>query len=183
MNPHSYRDGRVMGPRVARLAATAVIAGALALPGCGPSPDEVRAEARTSESQVTRLSRDVLGALTSVGTVDRPEGTWSGCGDLGGRALYEVTGRIAPRPDDVGPLADRVVETLASGGLRLRPIDPQEDDPVILEVVRNDINVQFFGYSSNPLVLFDIIGPCLDVGDLDSELIATPPELLRLDET
>lgn len=182
MSPRSYPDGRVMGPRVARLTVTAVIAGALALPGCGPSPDEVRAEARTSESQVTRLSRDVLGQLTSVGTVDRPEGTWSGCGDLGGRALYEVTGRIAPRPDDVGPLADRVVETLASGGLRLRPIDPQEDDPVILEVVRNDINVQFFGYSSNPLVLFDIIGPCLDVGDLDSELIGTPAEPLRLDE-
>ena len=41
------------------------------------------------------------------------------------------------------------------------------DDPVTLEAVRDDVNVQVTGYTSRAPVLFDISGPCLDVGDLD----------------
>lgn len=185
MNPpwHSDRSvGRVGRAPLTGLAGILVVAAALALPGCGPSPDDVRAEAARSKARVTTQSRDVLGPLTAVGTFAWADGAWSGCGDFGGKALYEVTGRIDPAPEDVGPLVDRVVDRLAAKGVRLRRIHPQEEDPVTFAVVRDDVTMEFFGYALDPFVLFDIIGPCLDVDDLDRELIDARPTSLRLGE-
>ena len=75
-------------------------------------------------------------------------------------------------------MADRVVAALAPSGWRLRPVYPGRDDPVTLEAVRDEVNVQFSGYRSQPFVLFDISGPCLDVGDLDDEFLAEQAEIL-----
>ncbi len=38
--------------------------------------------------------------------------------------------------------------------------------------------MQFSGYRSQRFVLFDISGPCLDVGDLDDEFLAEQAEIL-----
>ena len=153
------------------LAGVTVLAGALALPGCGQSPDEVRAEARRSMHHVRTQSRDVLEPLATVGSFAFSRGAWSGCDDFGGKVLYEVTGRIDPGAEGSGPLVDRVVDTLAAGGVLVRRIHPQEEDPVTFAVLRAGVTMEFYGYASDPYVLFDIIGPCLDVDDLDRELI------------
>lgn len=182
MNPPWRADRRVGRVRFAGIAIVAVTAGALALAGCGPSPDEVRAEAQRSKAHVTRQSRDVLGPLTAVGTFAFTNGAWSGCGDFGGKALYEVTGRIDPAPEDGGPLVDRVVDRLAAAGVRLRRIHPQEKDPVTFAVLSDGVTMEFYGYALDPYVLFDIIGPCLDVDDLDRGLIDAGPTSLDLGE-
>lgn len=185
MHPPSYPDRRGGSERpvvdivdIVGLAG-GLLAGAVALSGCSASPDEVRADAAASKAHVLGLSRDVLAVLPALGTFKEPTlGDWSGCDDFGGKVLYHVTGRLDPHPDVEGPLADRVVSALGATGLRLRPVEPGRDDPVTLEAVREDVNVQFSGYSSEPFVLFDISGPCLDVGDLDGELLDETGETL-----
>lgn len=168
--------GLARGPRVAG----GLLAGAVALSGCAASPDDVRAQAAASEAHVLEVSRSVLGELAHLGTFKEPTtGAWSGCDDLGGKVLYHVTGRLDPGPDVTGPLADRVVATLEPTGLRLRPVGPG-DDPVTLEAVRDDVNVQVTGYTSRAPVLFDISGPCLDVGDLDRELLGEQARTLTV---
>lgn len=157
-----------------------LLAGAVALSGCGALPEEVRAKAAASKAHVLDVSRDVLGRLPVLGTFKEPTlGDWTGCGDVGGMVLYHVTGRLDPGPGVEGRLADGVVAALAATGLRLRPVDPGADDPVTLEAVRDDVNVQLSGYRSEPFVLVDISGPCLDVGDLDGELLDEAGETLR----
>lgn len=140
-------------------------------------------EARRSQVQVTSLSRDVIGALTTLSSLRFSDANWTACDDFGGKALYQVTGRLDPPARSVVPLVDEVAETMAASGMKLRRVNPQEDDPVTREVVRNGINIRFLGYPDQPHVLFDITGPCLDVDDLDRELIDRPPVPLRLDGT
>ncbi|HEX6936779.1 MAG TPA: hypothetical protein VF227_09680 [Actinomycetes bacterium] len=158
-----------------------LLAGAVALAGCSAPPDEVRAQAVDSKTHVLDVSRDVLSRLTALGSFKSPTlGTWSGCDDIGGRVMYHVTGRLDPAPETARPLADRVVATLQPAGWRLEPVRPGEDDPVTLEAVRGDVNVQFSGYASQPFVVFDISGPCLEVGDLDVGLMAEKGETLTV---
>ena len=40
--------------------------------------------------------------------------------------------------------------------------------------------MQVTGYRDEPVVLFDLFGPCLEVGDLDTELWGEQPEQLDL---
>lgn len=158
-----------------------LLAGVVALAGCSAPPDEVRAQAVDSKTHVLDVSRDVLSRLTALGSFKPPTlGTWSGCDDIGGRVMYHVTGRLDPAPETARPLADRVVATLQPAGWRLEPVRPGEDDPVTLEAVRGDVNVQFSGYASQPFVVFDISGPCLEVGDLDVGLMAEKGETLTV---
>ncbi|MGH8894013.1 MAG: hypothetical protein ACRDWY_12020 [Actinomycetes bacterium] len=189
MNRPSSRDELLEAARrrlppevdVVRLAG-GLLAGAVALSGCSASPEEVRAEAAGSKAHVLDVSGDVLGRLTGLGSFKPPTlGSWSGCDDFGGKVLYHVTGRLDPTPGAGAGLADRVVSTLRPTGLRLRPVYPDQDDPVTLEGVRDDVNVQFSGYASEPFVLFDISGPCLEVGDLDHELLKEQGETLAFD--
>lgn len=119
-----------------------LLAGAVALAGCGASPEEVRTEAAASKAHVLDVSRAVLGELPALGTFKEPTlGDWSGCDDFGGKVLYHVTGRLDPPAAADGSLADRVVATLARTGLRLTAVYPDSDDPVTLEAVRDDVNV------------------------------------------
>lgn len=156
-----------------------VIAGVLALTGCAPSPAEVRREARQSQDLVTTQYRDVLGPLTEVGTFAFSNGAWSGCRDFGGAARYQVTGRIDPDPEDVGPLVDRVIDRLAATGVRVRRIHPQDKDPVIFADVRNGVTFEFYGYALEPYVLFDIFGPCIEMDDLARGFIDAGPTSLE----
>lgn len=152
--------------------------GAVLLAGCGPSPAEVRTEARQSRMLVTTQYRNVLGPLTEVGTFAFSNGAWSGCGDFGGKALYEVTGRIDPPSEDVGPLVERVVDRLAAAGVRVRRIHPQDDDPVTYAVVRDGVTIELYHYAPDPFVLFDVFGPCIEMGDVARELIDAGPTSL-----
>jgi len=138
----------------------------------------VRSEARQSKDLVTTQYRDVLGPLTEVGTFAFSNGAWSGCGDFGGKAQYEVTGRIDPDPEDVGPLVDRVVDRLAAAGVRVWRIHPQDKDPVTFTVVRDGVTIEFYGYALDPYVLFDVFGQCIEMDDLARELIDAGPTSL-----
>lgn len=156
--------------RVGR-ALVAMAVGPLVLAGCAPSTDEVRAETRSSKQHVTAQSREVLEPLAAVGTFAFAYGRWSGCGDFGGKVLYEVSGRIDPAPGDVGPLVERVVDRVAAAGVRLRRTSRQDADTVTFAAVREGVIMEFYGYEQDPYVLFYIIGPCLDVDDLDRKLL------------
>jgi len=172
--------GRPEEPRVRRLARGHLV-GAVALTGCSASPEDVRERVAESRAQVLGTSRDVLGELLPIGTLKEPTtGEWLGCDDFGGSVQYHVTGRLDPAPDVTDPLADRVVDVLASIGLRLRPVRPDEDDPVTLAAVRDEVDVGFYGYTIIPFVVFDISGRCIDVGDLDREFLDEHPEHLTI---
>ena len=162
-------------------AAVPLLAGAMALSGCGPSPDEIRSEATGSKAEVVRVSREVLAELTTVGRLLGPaEGMWRSCRDKAGWLQYFVTGRIDPPPgstaDDV--LVDRVRSALAPKGYRLAVVD-DNGEVLTLEAVTGDVNVQVTGYTNDPFVLFDISGTCVEVDDLDGEFRYELPETVQ----
>jgi len=162
-------------------AAVPLLAGAMALSGCGPSPDEIRSEATGSKAEVVRVSREVVAELTTVGRLLGPaEGMWRSCRDKAGWLQYFVTGRIDPPPgstaDDV--LVDRVRSALAPKGYRLTVVD-DNGEVLTLEAVTGDVNVQVTGYTNDPFVLFDISGTCVEVDDLDGEFRYELPETVQ----
>jgi hypothetical protein len=180
-------DAMTVHPR----AAVPVLAGALALSGCPSSHGDVRAAAERSRSHVREVSAGVLSTLHGVGTLYGPTtGVWEGCNDVGGEVEFHVTGRLDPPGEPSGPsggppagpgvptrLVDHVVDALAETGWRLEQVWPG-DDPVTLRAVRDGITVQISGYASAPFVLFDISGPCIEVGDLYHELFVQPAEVI-----
>jgi hypothetical protein len=175
-------DGR-QAARVPRVAG-GLLAGAVALSGCGPSAAEVRGDAAGSKAHVLAVSRDVLGPLAADGTYPRPpRGTWSGCDDLGGKALYQVSARLDPTGDGPGALVDAVRARLSLLGLTLRPEGRADAEVLTLRGARDGLRVRVTGYRDEPVVLLDLFGPCLEVGDVDDELWAEPPEQLALGVT
>jgi hypothetical protein len=159
-------------------AAVPLLAGAVALSGCGPSPDEIRTNASGSKAEVVRVSRDVVTELTGMGRLLGPaEGMWRSCRDKAGWLQYFVTGRLDPAPasaaDDV--LVDRVRSALAPRGYRLAVVE-DTGEVLTLEAVTGDVNVQVTGYAEDPFVLFDISGTCVEVGELDGEFRYELPE-------
>lgn len=150
----------------------------LLLPAC-TSPEEIRAQTRESRKQVRALSERVLGEMATLGPIEQARGSWSACGDLGGKVLYQVTARLmAPPRDRAGAetLIVRVEERLTAAGLPLHRAYPQDPDPVILEVVRNQVNVQVLDFSEEGYVVLDTTGPCLKVNELDLEFMDVPVE-------
>lgn len=170
-----------MNPRPSRDLIGGLVAGAVALTGCAPSAADVRARAAESKAHVLEVSRDVLGPLTADGTFPQPpRGSWSGCDDLGGKALYLVSARLDPPGDSPGPLVEAVAATLSEAGLSLRADGPADAPVLTLRGVRDQVRVRVTGYRDQPVVLFDLFGPCLEVGAVDAELWGEQPEQLDL---
>jgi hypothetical protein len=168
------------GTRKARRtrAGSSLVAGALLLSGCSPSSEEIRAAAAAARADVVDTSRDVMDGLTLLGRPAWPvEGAWRSCGDLGGRLEYAVTGRLDPMPGDRARLAGRAVAELGSRGYRLAMVSDTRGVQT-LQAQRGDVNVQLTGYDSDPFVLLDISGPCVEVAHLDRELRDHPPSPL-----
>jgi hypothetical protein len=144
------------------------------------SPDQtgaVRAQAAGSKARVLAVSRDVLGPLATVGSfATPPRGQWSTCRDLGHQALYHVIARLDPPPTAAG-LAEVVRTRLRSAGLALRTMS---EDPLTSEGEQDGVTVQITGYRTETMVLFDIWGPCLDVGAVDDELLDEQPVQLEM---
>jgi len=163
-------------------AAVPLLAGAVALTGCSPSHDDIRSSAAKSRATVLDVSNDVLDEVATLGEFFGPvEGQWRSCRDKEGWLEYYVEGRLDPPPDDAGAhglLVDQVTAVLAPKGYRLATVD--DDDGVLtLEAVTGEVNTQVTGYASDPFVLFDISGGCVEVADLDSEFRYDLPETLR----
>jgi hypothetical protein len=132
-------------------------------------------------AHVRAVSRDLLGALATLGRYPfPPEGTWSGCDDVGGKALYQVRARLEPEAGRDHALVDAVRAGLGEVGVVLREVPAGTDDPVTLAGRRDGVHVQVTGYSTRPDVLVDLTGPCLDVGDLDTELLSRLAEDVNL---
>ncbi len=168
-----------MNPRPSRDLLGGLLAGAVALTGCSPSAAEVRADASDSKAHVLRVSREVLGPLTADGTYPQPpRGRWSGCDDLGGKVLYQVSARLDPPDGSPGPLVDAVRARLSEAGLSLQADGPADAEVLTLRGVQDEVRVRVTGYRDRPVVLFDLFGPCLEVGDVDEELWHEPPEQL-----
>ncbi len=162
-------------------AAAPLLAGAVALTGCSPSHDDIRSSAAKSRATVLDVSVEVLDEMTTVGQLFGPvEGQWRSCRDKVGWLQYYVEGRLDPAPDasDADLLVDRVKAALAPKGYRLVTVD-DDGEVLTLEAVTGEVNTQVTGYASDPFVLFDISGGCVEVADLDSEFRYDPPETLR----
>ena len=154
-----------------------LLAGAVAITGCAPSPSDARAQTAESKAHVRHLAGEVLGAAGGAGAYPKPpRGRWTSCDDLGGKVGYLVSARLDPAPGDDRPLLDEVRARLGDTGVTLRPVGAADGDPVTMQGDRDDVRVQVTGYVSRPLVLLELAGPCLDVGDLDADLLAEPPE-------
>ena len=165
----------------ARLPAATIVVAALATAGCGGA-DVSRPDAASAKTHVLALSHELLGALTSVGSFGKPpRAGWSGCDDLGGKVAYRVAGRIDPPHGlrDTG-LLDAVRSRLAAHGARLRDVSGPGDVPRTLQGTINHVQVQVTGYPDRSSVLLSLVGPCLDVGHADHDLLAEPPERLDL---
>lgn len=162
-------------------AAVPLLAGAVALTGCSPSHDDIRSSAATSRAAVLDVSTDVLDEVTTLGRLFGPaEGMWRSCRDKAGWLQYFVSGRLDPAPDarDDDVLVDQVTAALAPKGYRLEEVD-DDGEVLTLEAVTGEVNTQVTGYTSDPFVLFDISGGCVEVADLDGEFRYDPPETLR----
>jgi hypothetical protein len=162
-------------------AAAPLLAGAVAMTGCCPSHDDIRSSAATSRATVLDVSNDVLDVMTTLGRLFGPaEGRWRSCRDKVGWLQYYVDGRLDPASDasDDDVLVDQVRAALAPKGYRLATVD-DDGEVLTLEAVTGEVNTQVTGYTSDPFVLFDISGGCVEVADLDSEFRYDPPETLR----
>jgi hypothetical protein len=172
-------DGDPMTPLAK--AAVPLLAGAVALAGCSPSHDDIRSSAATSRATVLDVSNEVLDEVITLGQWFGPvEGQWRSCRDKVGWLEYYVEGRLDPAPDagDDDVLVDQVKAALAHKGYRLGTVD-DDGEVLTLEAVTGEVNTQVTGYTSDPFVLFDISGGCVEVADLDSEFRYDPPETLR----
>lgn len=162
-------------------AAVPLLAGAVVMTGCSPSHDDIRSSAAKSRATVIDVSNEVLDEMTALGRLFGPaEGTWRSCRDKAGWLQYYVEGRLDPAPDasDDDLLVDQVRAALAPKGYRLVEVD-DDGEVLTLEAVTGEVNTQVTGYTSDPFVLFDISGGCVEVADLDSEFRYDPPETLR----
>ena len=163
-------------------AAVPLLAGAVAMTGCSPSHADIRSSAAKSRAAVLDVSNDVLDEVTTLGQWFGPvEGQWRSCRDQVGWLEYYVEGRLDPAPEasaDGVLLVDRVTAALAPKGYRLATVD-DDGEVLTLEAVTGEVNTQVTGYTSDPFVLFDISGGCVEVADLDSEFRYDPPETLR----
>ena len=163
------------------VAAAPLLAGAVVLSGCSASPAEIRAAAATSKGAVVEVSQEVLGELTTVGRLPGPaEGVWRSCRDKAGWLQYFVSGRLDPLPEATRDpaLVDRVTSVLAPRGYRLGRVRP-DHEPITLEAVKGEVNVQVTGYTDQPFVVFDISGRCVEVDELDGELRDELPETVE----
>jgi hypothetical protein len=175
----TFSEGDPMTPLAK--AAVPLLAGAVALTGCSPSPDDIRSSAAKSRATVLDVSDEVLDEMTTLGQLFGPvEGQWRSCRDKAGWLQYYVEGRLDPAPDasadDV--LVDRVTAALAPRGYRLATVD-DDGEVLTLEAVTGEVNTQVTAYTSDPFVVFDISGGCVEVADLDGEFRYDPPEPLR----
>jgi hypothetical protein len=160
--------------------AAGLLAGAVALGGCAPSPAEARAAATRSQAHVRAESRALLAGLAGLGAFPLPpQGAWSGCDDVGGSVLYHVTARLEPAAG-APPLVDTVRRRLAAAGVGLDEVPAAAADPVTLAGRRNGLHVQVTGYPARPEVLLDLSGRCLEVGDVDRDLLSRLPADLDL---
>ena len=159
-----------------------VLAGAVALSGCAPSHDEIRANAAQSKAAVTDVSNEVLDAMTALGQLyDHAEGEWRQCrDDERGWLSYFITGSLDPHPDSpaTGALVDQVIAALEPTGYRFGRVDHFQD-VLTWEAIKGEVNVQLTGYGGEPYVLFDISGGCVEVADLDGEFRYQLPETVR----
>jgi hypothetical protein len=172
-------EGDAMTPLVK--AAVPLLAGAVAMTGCSPSHDDIRSSATRSRATVIDVSNEVLDEMTTLGRLFGPaEGRWRSCRDKTGWLHYYVEGRLDPAPDasDDDVLLDRVRAALATKGYQLATVD-DDGEVLTLEAVTGEVNTQVTGYASDPFILFDISGGCVEVADLDSEFRYDPPETLR----
>ena len=157
------------------------LAGAVARSGCSPPHEDIRSAAAQSRAAVVDVSHDVLGEMTTLGRLLGPaEGMWRSCRDKAGWLQYFVSGRLDPAPDAGGDdvLVDQVTAALAKKGYRLQEVD-DNGDALTLEAVTGEVNIQVTGYTSDPFVLFDISGGCVEVADLDGEFRYEPPERVQ----
>jgi hypothetical protein len=163
---------------VVALVSGAALAGAVALGGCGPPVS--REDADASKAHVVGVSRDLLGRLAAVGTYKRsPRAAWSGCDDLGGHVAYRVSGRVDAMTGSPHAFLDEVRRTTDDAGFELTEVSTGTD-PVTWQGEHDDVRVQLTGYAAQPLVLFSLTGPCLDVGASDEDLLAEAPERVDL---
>ena len=177
--PTSSEEGDLMTPLAK--AAVPLIAGAVALTGCSPSHDDIRSSAAKARATVIDVSDEVLDEVTTLGRFFGPvEGQWRSCRDKAGWLQYYVEGRLDPAPDasDDELLVDQVKAALAPKGYRFVEVD-DDGEVLTLEAVTGEVNTQLTGYTSDPFVLFDISGGCVEVADLDGEFRYDPPETLR----
>lgn len=181
MNPLSCHKPTMLG-RMATSPMVAALGLVLVLAGCGPSPQELRAQTAQSRSEVLALSREVLRGAATVSTLRFTDTKWIGCDDFGGKVRYEVFGRLEPATQSGDVLLDAVADALASRGMRLTKAQPLASTSVTRQLVRDGIDVTFYGYQ-RPHVNLSITGPCLDAEDFDDELIERRSKPLRLDES
>ena len=67
---------------------------------------------------------------------------------------------------------------MESTGYRFGRMDHAQD-VFTWEAIKGEVNVQLTGYTSDPYVLFDISGGCVEVADLDGEFRYQLPETVR----
>lgn len=148
--------------------------------GRGPRGLASREEAARSKAQVLAVSGRLLATLGRAGRFPSPpRGRWAGCDDRGGKVAYQVTGRLDADAGGSGRLAPVVAvrARLTGAGVRLAAAG-RGTDPVTLRGRAEAVSVQVTGYRTRPVVLLELWGDCLDVGDLDEDLLGEPPERL-----
>jgi hypothetical protein len=167
---------------VVTLVSGGLVAGAVALGGCGSTPVRAAdaADAASSKTHVVAVTRELLGRLAAVGAYRRPpRAAWSSCDDLGGKVAYRVSGRADARTGSPDGFLDAVRRSVGEAGFELTEVSTTADSAT-WQGEHDDVRVQLTGYAGQPAVLLSLTGPCLDVGDADEGLLAEAPERLDL---
>lgn len=189
MSPPARPDPAASPSGGARVAG-GLLAGALALGGCAapgapPDPADARRAAGSSRFEVRAGATELLRAVAArarLAVVADAVGEWQPCDDIGGAVAYMVSARMVSAR--IEPAAGRVLESVRSTldelGVALARVQEAGRDVVVYRGRRGDLSVRVIAAPTDPVVLFDVVGPCVQVGALDDELWLEDPEPLGL---
>jgi hypothetical protein len=156
------------------LAVTAALAAATAgchsaSPGTGGGGPTVTPE--RSRSEVIQALHDAWRGLTplNVTAPNGAHGSYTQCVDQGGSVEYIADFRVDPKLATDPPLADRLDPALSAAGWVMEAQPTPTGTGVVSRGSRGNLRISVNTYTDAelPFALFQILGPCLEVGDAD----------------
>jgi hypothetical protein len=167
----------------------ALVALAVAMAGCHASRTDTGAgkgnasvTPEQSRSEIIQALHDTWRELRPLNVTASPYGNYVQCIDQGGAVEYVAAFRLDSRLAADPPLAGRLDPALSAAGWVMQPRSTPTGAGAVSHGTKGALTVAVNTYTDPEIhyVLFEIAGPCLDVGDADQTYIAKTDKTLPL---